>query len=62
MSDIGKPERITQAQINVAVCKLHAEADNHGRDLYDHNKAVYSLLRYGVPIKIEASQIKETVP
>ena len=105
MSDIGKPERITQdrvialfraelgyrylgdwtdrdgnsnieegllaawlkrsgytpAQINVALYKLHAEADNHGRGLYENNKAVYGLLRYGVPVKIEAGQVTETV-
>ena len=51
----------TQAQISVALHKLRTEADNHGRNLYANNQAVYSLLRYGVPVKIEAGQVTETV-
>jgi type I restriction enzyme R subunit len=105
MSDIGKPERITQnriialfrdelgyrylgdwtdrdensnieeglltayltksgytlAQINSAIYKLRVEADNHGRNLYGNNQAVYSLLRYGVPVKTEAGKVTESV-
>jgi type I restriction enzyme R subunit len=49
------------AQINKAVHALRAEADNHSRSLYGNNKAVYNLLRYGVPAKIEAGKITETV-
>ena len=49
------------AQINVALYKLRTEADNPNRSLYDNNKAIYSLLRYGVPAKIEAGQVTETV-
>jgi len=44
----------TVAQISVAVHKLRSEADNHNRTLYGNNQAVYSLLRYGVPVKVEA--------
>src|ERR1035438_5607240 len=44
----------TPAQINVALYKLRTEADNHSRSLYANNQAVYSLMRYGVPVKIEA--------
>jgi type I restriction enzyme R subunit len=40
---------------------LRTEADNHSRSVYDNNKAVYSLLRYGVPVKIEAGKVTETV-
>ncbi len=40
---------------------LRTEADNPNRSLYDNNKAVYSLLRYGVPVKIEAGTVTETV-
>jgi type I restriction enzyme R subunit len=105
MSDVGKPERVTQKrvislfcdeleydylgdwsagdcnsnieeaqlrkfltergyapeQINVALHKLRSEASNHSRSLYENNKAVYSLLRYGVPVKIEAGKVTETV-
>lgn len=49
------------AQISVAIFKLRTEADNHHRSLYDNNKAVFGLLRYGVPVKLEASKVTETV-
>jgi len=49
------------AQISVALHKLRTEADNHGRSLYGNNQAVYSLLRYGVPVNIEAGEVTETV-
>src|SRR6267378_1408222 len=49
------------AQISVALHKLRSEADNHSRTLYGNNQAVYALLRYGVPVKIEAGKVTETV-
>ena len=49
------------AQISAAIYKLRTEADNGGRGLYGNNQAVYSLLRYGVPVKIEAGKVTETV-
>jgi type I restriction enzyme R subunit len=51
----------TQAQINMALHRLRTEAGNHNRNLYGNNQAVYSLLRYGVPVKIEAGEVTETV-
>jgi type I restriction enzyme R subunit len=51
----------TSAQIAVALHKLRTESDNHNRTLYGNNQAVYKLLRYGVPVKIEAGQVTETV-
>ena len=51
----------TPAQINTTLYRLHTEADNHSRGLYDNNKAVYSLLRYGVPVRIEAGKVTDTV-
>jgi type I restriction enzyme R subunit len=51
----------TPAQISVAFHKLRAEADNHSRTLYGNNQEVYKLLRYGVPVKIEADKVTETV-
>jgi type I restriction enzyme R subunit len=51
----------TSAQISVALYKLRTEADNHSRSLYANNQAVYNLLRYGVPVKIEAGKVTETV-
>ena len=51
----------TSAQISVAIHKLRTEADNHSRTLYSNNQAVYDLLHYGVPVKIEAGEVMETV-
>ena len=51
----------TSAQISVARHKLRTEADHHGRTLYGNNQEVYHLLRYGVPVKIEAGKVTETV-
>jgi len=48
-------------QINAATQKLLTEANNHGRSLYANNQAVYGLLRYGVPVKTDASRPTETV-
>jgi len=51
----------TPAQISAALHKLRTEADKHSRTLYGNNQAVYNLLRYGVPVKIEAGKVTETV-
>ena len=49
------------AQIGMVLHKLHTQADNPNRSLYDNNKAVYSLLRYGVQVQAEIGQPTETV-
>lgn len=51
----------TQAQIAIVLHKLHTEADNSARTLYENNRAVYQLLRYGVPVQMQAGQNHETV-
>src|SRR5256884_416080 len=51
----------TSAQISRTIYALRTEADNHSRGLYGNNQAVYTLLRYGVPVKIEAGKVTETV-
>ncbi|MDT7042671.1 type I restriction endonuclease subunit R [Candidatus Nitronereus thalassa] len=51
----------TPAQISKAIYDLRTEADNHNRRLYGNNQAVYNLMRYGVPVKIEAGKVTETV-
>jgi len=51
----------TKPQIESALYKLRTEATNHNRNLYGNNKAVYDLLRYGVPVKTEAGKVTETV-
>ncbi|MEQ8843496.1 MAG: type I restriction endonuclease subunit R [Phycisphaerales bacterium] len=45
-----------------AIELLQREADRSGLSLYDHNHAMYQLLRYGVPVKVDASEHYETVP
>ena len=54
-------EGYTPKQISIALHKLQIEANNHSRNLYSNNQAVYSLLRYGVPVKTEAGKVTETV-
>ncbi len=49
------------AQISRALDRLRLDAHNPNRNLYDNNKAVYSLLRYGVPVKTAAGENTETV-
>lgn len=49
------------AQISRALYELHTEASNPNRSLYQNNKKVYSLLRYGVPVKVAAGENTETV-
>ncbi len=51
----------SEAQINRALETLRREANNPGRSLYDNNKAVYGLLRYGVPVQTAAGQNTDTV-
>ena len=51
----------TMEQISRAIYLLRTEAENPNRSLYDNNKAVYGMLRYGVPVKIEAGKVTETV-
>ena len=46
----------TQPQISRALHILRTEADNHSRGLYGNNKAVYSLLRYGVSVAYRPGQ------
>jgi type I restriction enzyme R subunit len=51
----------TPAQINAALRRLHAEADNRNRNLYANNEAVYQLLRYGASVQTAAGQNHETI-
>ena len=105
MSDVGKPERVTQnrviklfkeelgydylgdwqdrdgnsnieeellsnylkktgyssEQIAKALYALRTEANNANRSLYDNNKVVYSLMRYGVQVQVAAGENTETI-
>ena len=42
--------KYTPEQISRAIYLLKTEAENPNRSLYENNKAVYSLLRYGVDL------------
>jgi len=48
-------------QVSRALYLLRTEADNPNRSLYDNNKAVYSMLRYGVQLKTAAGRLTDTV-
>ena len=43
-------------QISRAIYLLKTEAENPNRSLYENNKAVYSLLRYGVDVQTQAGK------
>jgi type I restriction enzyme R subunit len=49
------------AQVGTALHRLHTEADNSSRTLYENNQAVYQLLRYGVPVQTQVGRNHETV-
>ena len=51
----------SSAQIGKAIFDLRTEANHHTRGLYGNNKEVYKKLRYGIPVKIEAGKVTETV-
>lgn len=51
----------SDAHITQVVQKLQAAADSTGVTLYQANLRTYSLLRYGVPVQVEAGQPHETV-
>ena len=47
--------------ITKAIDRLSKEANNHQRDLYFNNRAVYELLHYGVPVKEAMGKHTDTV-
>ncbi|MEM6812504.1 MAG: HsdR family type I site-specific deoxyribonuclease [Pseudomonadota bacterium] len=56
-----KKKNYSEADISAALYRLKSEANNRNRSLYDNNKAVYELLRYGVSAQIEAGQNTKTI-
>ena len=52
----------TDTQVARTLDLLRREARNPNRNLYDNNKAVYSLLRYGVQVKEAVGENTVTVP
>lgn len=51
----------TGAQIAAALERLRREATNHNRSLYQNNKAVHELLRYGHDAKTEVSGLTDKI-
>ncbi|WP_186115099.1 type I restriction endonuclease subunit R [Burkholderia gladioli] len=49
------------AQISQAIYRLKTEANHPQRDLNANNEAVYQLLRYGIPVKVEGDKVAQTV-
>lgn len=56
-----KKQGYSDILIRKAVDKLTQEATDTGKSLYDANKAVYRLLRYGVKVRPAVGEHKETV-
>src|SRR5712691_3172356 len=56
-----KRQRYSDSLISKALYELNKVAGDQTRSLYDINKAVYSLLRYGVQVRAEVSENTETV-
>jgi len=51
----------TAVQISRVLDRLRTEALNPNRSLYDNNKAIYSLLRYGIQVQTAIGEQTETV-
>jgi type I restriction enzyme, R subunit len=49
------------AQISQAIYRLKTEANHPQLKLYANNEAVYQLLRYGIPVKVEGDKVADTV-
>ena len=56
-----KEQRVSETLINKALYELAKVAGDQSKSLYDINKEVYGLLRYGVKVKAEAGENTETV-
>jgi type I restriction enzyme R subunit len=51
----------SQSLVNKAISDLAKAANNQSKSLYDINKEVYSMLRYGVNVQAEMGQNRQTV-
>lgn len=54
-------KKYSDVMMNKAIQEFANAANNQSRSLYDVNKEVYSLLRYGVPVQPAAGKAKKTV-
>lgn len=51
----------SKEQISKAVHTLSSAARNRQRSIYENNEEVYSLLRYGIPVKTAVGEMTQTV-
>ena len=58
---LSEKKGYSETLIKKAIYEITKTASDQSKSLYDVNKNVYSLLRYGVPVKEEAGQNKETI-
>jgi type I restriction enzyme R subunit len=56
-----KKKRVSETLANKALYELNKVAGDQTKSLYDVNKEVYGLLRYGVKVKEEAGENSKTV-
>lgn len=56
-----RSKRYGEILINKAVYELVKSAGDQNKSLYDINKEVYTMLRYGVKVQSEAGEKKETI-
>ncbi len=54
-------KRYDEKLVTKAIMRLSSAAASQGQSLYDANKAVYELLRYGVSVQAEIGKKNETV-
>ncbi|MFR1814467.1 type I restriction endonuclease subunit R [Dysgonomonas capnocytophagoides] len=54
-------KRYAPELINRAIDKLVTESKNYDRNLYQNNKEVYNLLRFGAKVKVEVGNNYETI-
>jgi type I restriction enzyme R subunit len=58
---LRKKQRYDEALIKRALYDLDKVAGDTSKSLYDRNRGVYELLRYGVKVKVEAGENYQTV-
>ncbi|HBN04275.1 MAG TPA: restriction endonuclease subunit R, partial [Bacteroidales bacterium] len=54
-------KKYNENQINQAIRQLLLEANNQGKDLYEANKEIYGLLRYGINVSNEVGEHRSYV-
>src|SRR3989339_1199367 len=56
-----KKQKYSETLIHKALFELNKIASTQNKSLYDINKEVYTLLRYGIQVKETSGQNKDTV-